>query len=130
MGRLNAGTARIAQLQTDFAAVRRRNITFSQAAGAPSITGGSPKFIVPADAQVVALYLSTVSAAVGSALTVRFLLNGSIFATLQIAENVTTTATTTGVLPSLVVGDELTVNAVEVGPSVPAQGITAMVVIS
>jgi hypothetical protein len=49
---------------------------------------------------------------------------------LQIAENVTTTATTTGALPSLVVGDEVTVNAVEVGPSVPAQGITAMVVIS
>jgi len=104
-----------------------RTVTFSQPAGAPAITGGSPKFIVPFAANVLNLVLAVVGAPSGTPLTVQFLKNSVVYATLQVLTDTTTTATLSTGLPSVVLGDELTVNATDVGDSVAAQGVTAMI---
>jgi hypothetical protein len=102
-----------------------RTATFSQPAGVPAKTGGSPKFVVPFDASVVQIALATVSAPAGAPLTTQFLKNGVVFSTLQIADGTTITQTQTTGLPVVLAGDELTVNATEVGIGVAAQGVTA-----
>jgi len=102
-----------------------RTVTFSQAAGAPSILGGSPKFIVPFDASVTLIALAVVGGPEGGPLTVQFLKNDVVYATLQIEDGDDTTQTLNAGLPTVTAGDELTVNATEVGDGVPAQGITA-----
>lgn len=104
-----------------------RTVAFSQAAGSAAIIGGSPKFIVPFAADILSLYLSVVSGPSGGPLTVEFAKNGVVYATLQVQDGDDTTATSTTGLPSVVEGDELTVASTEVGSSIAAQGITAIV---
>jgi hypothetical protein len=81
---------------------------------------------VPSTFTITSVYLAVVGGPSGSPLTVQFLKNGTVFATLQVLTDTTTTASSTSGLPSVVLGDELTVNATEVGVGVAAQGITAI----
>lgn len=104
-----------------------RTVTFSQAAGGPAITGGSPKFIAPFAADIQTIRLAVVGGPAGSPLTVEFLNNAVVYAVLQIDDGSEATVSSTSGLPSVVAGDELTVDATDVGSGVPAQGITAQV---
>jgi hypothetical protein len=101
-----------------------RTVTFSQAAGAPAIIGGSPKFIAPFSGTISRVTLSVVSGPQGSSLTVQLLKNAVVFSTLQVFDGTTTTQIITDGLPVIAANDELTVNAVTVGSNVAAQGVT------
>lgn len=128
MGSLNSGIAQIAALRTDVNRAVSRTITFSQAAGAPGIIGGSPKFIASFASTVVRVTLSVTTAPSGGPLNVTYSRNGVVFATLQIADGSTTSVTYAGGdLPAVALNDELTVNAVAIGTTVAAQGVTASV---
>lgn len=127
MAQLNSGIAQIAALRSSVQTIDR-SITFSQAAGAPAITGGSPKFRVGAAGSIAQVALLVTSAPVGGPLTVQYLRNGVVFATLQVPDGSTTTVTSSDGLPTLTAGDELSVSATEVGTGTPAQGVTAQMV--
>ena len=107
-----------------------RTAVFSQASAVGAVTGISGSYIVTQPGTIGLITLSAVSAPSGSAINVQFLKNGVVFATLQINDGSTTTATSTIGLPSVVPGDALQVNAVTVGTSLAAQGISAQVDIS
>lgn len=108
-----------------------RTIYFSQAGGAPSTATASPPVPAPFDGAVTKIKLATSSSPVGSPLTIQFLDNGVVFATLQIPDGGTGLVSYAGGdLPTVHEDDLLTVNATQVGASVAVQGLVAVMEMS
>lgn len=98
--------------------------TFSQPSGAYSVTGLSAPFLLLRDGTCQEAWLAVASAPVGGPVTVQFLLNDVVIATLQILSGTTDTVSTT-LSQAVSAGDELRVNASEVGTTTAAMGVLA-----